>query len=45
MVHQLAAGLGSELITETRSGHNIYLYNPQLVVDAIDEVVADVRGE
>ena len=42
---QLGADLGAKTITETDSGHNIYLYNPQLVIDSIDEVVADVRSE
>lgn len=40
----LAAGLGARQITETDSGHNIYLYSPQLVIRAISEVVADVRA-
>jgi hypothetical protein len=35
----LAADLGAEHITETHSGHDIYLYNPALVVDAIRRVV------
>lgn len=39
----LAARLGAEHITATNSGHNIYLYSPQLVIDAIRNVVAQVR--
>jgi hypothetical protein len=44
MVNQLGANLGAKTITETNSGHNIYLYNPQLVIDSINEVVGDVRA-
>jgi D-alanyl-D-alanine carboxypeptidase len=40
----LAASLGARLVTDTNSGHNIYAYAPQLVVDAIREVVDDVRA-
>jgi hypothetical protein len=43
MVNQLGENLGAETITQTNSGHNIYLYSPQLVIDSIDEVVAEVR--
>jgi hypothetical protein len=43
MVNQLGVDLGAKTITETGSGHNIYLYNPKLVIDSIDGVVADVR--
>ncbi len=41
---RLATALGAERITETRSGHAIYLYSPKVVVDAIRGVVDDVRG-
>jgi pimeloyl-ACP methyl ester carboxylesterase len=44
MVNRLGAQLGAKTITETNSGHNIYMYSPQLVIDAIDEVVAEVRA-
>jgi hypothetical protein len=40
----LAASLNAKHIKETKSGHNIYLYEPQLVTDAIHEVVDAVRG-
>ena len=40
---RLAADLDAEHITETNSGHAIYLYSPALVVDAIHEVVDAVR--
>jgi pimeloyl-ACP methyl ester carboxylesterase len=40
---RLAAALGAEHITETNSGHDIYLYSPAMVVDAISEIVSDVR--
>jgi len=43
MVNRLGVNLGAKTITKTGSGHNIYLYNPKLVSDAIDEVVGDVR--
>jgi hypothetical protein len=39
----LAAGLAAKHVTKTKSGHNVYLYSPQLVNKAIREVVADVR--
>lgn len=39
----LASDLDAVHITETNSGHDIYLYNPALVVDAIRTVVDDVR--
>ena len=39
---QLGVLLGATTITTTDSGHNIYLYNPKLVVDSIDQVVDDV---
>ncbi len=35
----LATALGAEHVTDTHSGHDIYLYNPALVVKAIHEVV------
>lgn len=40
----LAQSLDAENITRTGSGHDIYLYNPALVVDAIEQVVDEVRG-
>jgi len=40
---RLATDLGAEHITETNSGHDIYLYSPALVVGAIRAVVDDVR--
>ena len=40
---RLAADLGAEHITKTDSGHDIYLYTPTLVVDAIRDVVDDVH--
>jgi len=40
----LAASLNAKHIKETKSGHNIYLYEPQLVTNAIHEVVDAVRG-
>ncbi|WP_354174111.1 alpha/beta hydrolase [Arthrobacter sp. UYEF36] len=43
MVNKLGANLGAKTITKTNSGHNIYLYNPKLVIDSIDEIVDDVR--
>ncbi len=39
----LAKSLDAPRITETNSGHNIYQYTPQLVVDAIHQVVDAVR--
>ena len=36
---RLAARLGAEHVTTTNSGHHVYLYSPQLVIDAIREVV------
>jgi hypothetical protein len=45
MVLRMADDLGAEkVITETNSGHNIYLYEPQLVTDSIREIVDDVRA-
>jgi pimeloyl-ACP methyl ester carboxylesterase len=40
----LATSLNAKHVTKTRSGHNIYAYSPQLVIDAIREVVDAVRG-
>ena len=40
----LATSLNARLVTKTNSGHNIYAYAPQLVIDAIREVVDAVRG-
>jgi pimeloyl-ACP methyl ester carboxylesterase len=40
----LAASLGAEHITQTASGHDIYLYNPALVVEQIRTVVDEVRS-
>ncbi|HEY3670091.1 MAG TPA: alpha/beta hydrolase [Acidimicrobiia bacterium] len=40
----LAKGLGAKQVTETNSGHNIYLYSPRPVNEAIREVVDDVRN-
>ena len=36
---RLAARLGAGHVTATDSGHHVYLYSPQLVIDAIREVV------
>ena len=40
----LAKALNAPHVTRTRSGHNIYAYSPQLVIDAISEVVHAVRA-
>ena len=40
----LATSLNAKFVTKTNSGHNIYAYSPQLVIDAIREVVEDVRS-
>ncbi len=40
----LAASLHAPHVAETHSGHNIYLYQPGLVVDAIRRLVDDVRS-
>jgi hypothetical protein len=40
----LAASLHATHVAETHSGHNIYLYEPQLVIDSIREVVEAVRS-
>lgn len=42
--HRLAAALDVEPVTDTDSGHDIYLYNPALVVDAIRGVVDELRA-
>jgi pimeloyl-ACP methyl ester carboxylesterase len=39
----LAKSLDAPHITQTNSGHNIYQYSPQVVVDAIRKVVDEVR--
>jgi D-alanyl-D-alanine carboxypeptidase len=39
----LAASLHAAHVAETHSGHNIYLYQPGLVVDAVRKVVDEVR--
>jgi pimeloyl-ACP methyl ester carboxylesterase len=39
----LAESLSAKLLTGTKSGHNIYAYSPELVIDAIREVVDAVR--
>jgi pimeloyl-ACP methyl ester carboxylesterase len=41
---RLAAQLGARHLTETASGHHIHVEQPQLVVDAIRDVVDAVRG-
>jgi len=41
---RLTAALGALRVAATDSGHDIYLYSPALVVDAISDVVAAVRG-
>ena len=38
-----ATGVGAEHITQTNSGHHVYLYSPKLVVDAIRKVIGEVR--
>jgi pimeloyl-ACP methyl ester carboxylesterase len=40
----LATTLNAKHVTKTRSGHAIYAYSPQLVIDAIREVVDAARG-
>jgi pimeloyl-ACP methyl ester carboxylesterase len=44
MVTRLGADLGAKTISETNSGHNIYMYNPELVIDSIEEIVDTVRA-
>jgi pimeloyl-ACP methyl ester carboxylesterase len=41
---RLAAALDVEPVSHTDSGHGIYLYRPQLVVDAITAVVDQIRA-
>lgn len=41
----LAKDLGAEHLTNTDSGHDIYLYHPALVTDEIRDVVDDVREQ
>ena len=41
----LATSLNAKFVTKTNSGHNIYAYSPKLVIDAIREVVDDVRSD
>jgi hypothetical protein len=40
---RLALDLGAQHVSRTDSGHDIYLYSPALVVDAVRRVVDDVR--
>lgn len=40
----LATSLDARLVANTNSGHNIHAYSPQLVIDAIREVVDAVRA-
>jgi len=40
----LAASLNAKLVANTNSGHNIHAYAPQLVIDAIREVVDAARA-
>jgi pimeloyl-ACP methyl ester carboxylesterase len=40
----LATALNAKHVTKTRSGHNIHAYSPQLVIDAVREVVDAVRA-
>lgn len=40
----LATSLSAKFVTKTNSGHNIYAYSPQLVIDASREVVDAVRA-
>jgi pimeloyl-ACP methyl ester carboxylesterase len=42
---QLASELGTTNVTTTDSGHNLMLYQPQLVADEIIAVVERVRAE
>ena len=39
----LAASLGARHVSQTHSGHNIYLYSPRLVVETVREVVEAAR--
>jgi pimeloyl-ACP methyl ester carboxylesterase len=40
----LATSLNARLVAATKSGHNVYAYAPQLVIDAIREVVESARA-
>ena len=40
----LATSLNARLVATTKSGHNVYAYEPELVIDAIREVVESVRA-
>ena len=40
----LATWLNARLVATTDSGHNVYAYEPELVIDAIREVVESVRA-
>lgn len=40
----LAAYLHAKYITATNSGHHVYLYSPQLVIDAVRDVVEQIRA-
>jgi len=40
----LAKSLGAKLVTSANSGHKIYAYSPEFVIDAIREVVGSVRA-
>ncbi len=40
----LATSLSAKFVAKTNSGHNIYAYSPQLVINAIREVVGTVRS-
>jgi len=40
----LATSLNAKLVETTNSGHNVYLYAPQLVIDAIRGIVESVRA-
>jgi len=40
----LATSLNARLVATTKSGHNVYAYAPQLVIDAIRDVVESVRA-
>jgi pimeloyl-ACP methyl ester carboxylesterase len=41
----LAASLDAKLVETTNSGHNVHAYAPQLVIDAIREVVESARAK
>ena len=44
-LNRLSTELDAEHVTTTNSGHDIYLYSPKLVIDAIGAVVDDTRSE